>query len=104
MLTTARKGNIGFLVPAGNRVILPEMYRMAGERFGFFETRLMVSGDQISRESNFAMIENIKRGMWKSRVAKKLKARYHHCYNAQILVNSISLFFLETYKRLWQYI
>jgi arylmalonate decarboxylase len=66
----SRKGDIGFLVPAGNRVILPEMYRMAGERFGFFETRLMVSGDQISRKSNFAMIENIKRGMQELQTAR----------------------------------
>ena len=65
-----RKGNIGFLVPAGNRVILPEMYRMAPEGFGFFETRLMVSGDQISRESNFAMIENIQRGMQEMQTAR----------------------------------
>ena len=67
---TVRKGNIGFLVPAGNRVILPEMYRMAGEGFGFFETRLMVSGDQVSRESNFAMIENIQRGMQEMQTAR----------------------------------
>jgi len=58
-----RKGNIGFLVPAGNRVILPEMYHMAGEGYGFFETRLMVSGMHVSRDSNFAMIKNIERGM-----------------------------------------
>ncbi len=65
-----RKGDIGFLVPAGNRVILPEMYYMAAEGFGFFETRLMVSGDHISRESNFAMIENIKRGIQELQTAR----------------------------------
>jgi len=63
------KISIGFLVPAGNRVILPEMYRMAGDRYGFFETRLMVSGDRISRESNFAMVENINRGMQEMQAA-----------------------------------
>jgi arylmalonate decarboxylase len=65
-----RDKSIGFLVPAGNRVILPEMYRMAGDRYGFFETRLMVSGDQISRESNFAMVENINRGMQEMQTAR----------------------------------
>lgn len=70
MILASRKGNIGFLVPAGNRVILPEMYRMAGQGFNFFETRLMVSGNQISRESNFAMIENIKRGMQELQTAR----------------------------------
>lgn len=65
-----REGDIGFLVPAGNRVILPEMYLMAGEKFAFFETRLMVSGDQISRESNFAMMENINRAMVEMQTAR----------------------------------
>lgn len=64
------KGNIGFLVPAGNRVILPEMYRMSTEGYGFFETRLMVSGDHVSRDSNFAMIKNIQRGMQELETAR----------------------------------
>jgi maleate isomerase len=65
-----KKRHIGFLVPAGNRVILPEMYHIAGDRYGFFETRLIVSGDQISTESNFAMVENIKRGMQEMQAAR----------------------------------
>jgi maleate isomerase len=65
-----RKRSIGFLVPAGNRVILPEMYHMAGGTYGFFETRLMVSGDHISSESNFAMVKNIKRGMQEMQTAR----------------------------------
>lgn len=57
------KGKVGLLVPAGNRVILPEFYEIAPPGVAFFETRMIVRGDWISEESNFAMLDNARRGM-----------------------------------------
>ena len=57
------KGKVGLLVPAGNRVILPELYRVAPSDVAFFETRMIVQGDWISEESNFSMIDNASRGL-----------------------------------------
>ena len=57
------KGKIGLLVPAGNRVILPEFYRVAPSGVAFFETRMIVQGSWISEESNFSMIGNARRGL-----------------------------------------
>ena len=58
-----RKGKIGLLVPAGNRVLIPEFYRVAPPEVAFFETRMIVQGSWISEESNFSMIENARRGV-----------------------------------------
>jgi maleate isomerase len=58
-----REGKIGLLVPAGNRVILPEFYEISPPGIAFFETRMIVRGDWISEESNLLMIENAKRGL-----------------------------------------
>lgn len=57
------KGKIGLLVPAGNRVIIPEFYRIAPSGVAFFETRMIVQGSWISEESNFSMIGNARRGL-----------------------------------------
>jgi maleate cis-trans isomerase len=56
-------GKIGLLEPAGNRVILPEFYRVAPPGIAFFETRMVVQGDWISEASNFSMIDNAGRGL-----------------------------------------
>ena len=64
------KGKIGLLVPAGNRVILPEFYRVAPPGVAFFETRMIVQGSWISEESNFSMIENARRGLEELKICK----------------------------------
>ena len=64
------KGKIGLLVPAGNRVIIPEVYRVSPPGIAFFETRMIVQGVWISEESNFAMIENAKRGLEELKICK----------------------------------
>src|SRR4030067_707213 len=58
------KGKIGLLVPAGNRVILPEFYRVAPPGIAFFETRMIVQGSWISEEANFSMIRNASASPW----------------------------------------
>jgi maleate isomerase len=57
------RGKVGLLVPAGNRVIIPEFYRVAPTDVAFFETRMIVQGDWVSTESNFSMIDNASRGL-----------------------------------------
>ena len=57
------RGKVGLLVPAGNRVIIPEFYRVAPTDVAFFETRMIVQGDWVSDESNFSMIDNASRGL-----------------------------------------
>jgi maleate cis-trans isomerase len=64
------RGKIGLLVPAGNRVILPEFYKVAPPGVAFFETRMIVQGSWISEESNFSMIENARRGLEELKICK----------------------------------
>jgi len=64
------KGKIGLLVPAGNRVIIPEFYRIAPSGIAFFETRMIVQGSWISEDSNFSMIGNAKRGLEELKICK----------------------------------
>ncbi len=64
------KGKIGLLVPAGNRVILPEFYKVSPPGIAFFETRMTVEGAWISEASNFAMIENAERGLEELKICK----------------------------------
>jgi maleate cis-trans isomerase len=64
------KGKVGLLVPAGNRVILPEFYRIDPEGMAFFETRMIIEGSWISEDSNFAMIENAARGLNELKVCR----------------------------------
>ncbi|RPJ00721.1 MAG: hypothetical protein EHM36_14275 [Deltaproteobacteria bacterium] len=64
------KGKVGLLVPAGNRVIIPECYRVAPAEVAFFETRMIVQGDWISEGSNFSMIDHARHGLEELKICK----------------------------------